>query len=100
MRIGTTPTHTFTIPINADIVKVVEVTYCQSGKIVLQKHTDDCVLEGNRISTTLTQEDTFRFDDKTNVEIQVRVLDLAGAVFASNIMCVDAERCLSKDVLV
>ena len=100
MRIGTTPTHKFTIPINTDVVKEVEVTYCQANKIILQKHIGDCQLEGNAIKTTLTQEDTFLFDEKQNVEIQVRVLDLNGAAFASNIMCVDAKRCLSKEVLV
>lgn len=100
MRIGTTPTHTFTIPISVDMVKAVEITYCQAGNIVLQKYIDDCTLEGNAIATTLTQEDTFKFNHEINVEIQVRVLDLGGAVFASNIMCVDVEKCLSKDVLV
>lgn len=100
MRIGTTPTHKFTIPINTDVVKEVEVTYCQANKIILQKHIGDCQLEGNAIKTTLSQEDTFLFDEKQNVEIQVRVLDLNGAAFASNIMCVDAKRCLSKEVLV
>ena len=99
MRIGSTPTHTFKIPISTDIVKEVEITYCQANNIVLQKYNSDCTLEGNTVKTTLSQEDTFLFDDKLNVEIQVRVLDLSGAAFASNIMCVDAYRCLSKDVL-
>lgn len=100
MKIGTTPTHTFTIPIKTEAVKEVEITYCQAGDIVLQKYKSDCTIEGSTIKTTLSQEDTFLFDEKKNVEIQVRVLDLNGSVFASNIMCVDAYRCLSKDVLV
>ena len=100
MRIGTTPTHKFTIPINTDVVKEVEITYCQANEIILQKYIGDCQLEGNTVKTTLTQEDTFKFDEKTNVEIQVRVLDLNGAAFASGIMCVDVKRCLSKEVLV
>ena len=99
MRIGTTPTHTFTIPISVDMVKAVEITYCQAGNIVLQKYIDDCVLEGKTIRTTLTQEDTFLFNHEVHVEIQLRVLDLGGAAFASNIMTVDVEECLSKDVL-
>jgi iron-sulfur cluster repair protein YtfE (RIC family) len=99
MRIGTTPTHTFQIPINAEMVKSVEITYCQGGEIILQKYTEDCTIEGNTISTTLTQEDTFEFNDKINVEIQVRILDFTGAAMASNIMTVDVKKCLSKDVL-
>ena len=99
MRIGTTPTHNFTLPIDVSIVKDVEITYSKGETIILQKHGIDCQLKGNRISTTLTQEDTFMFNHKVDVKIQVRVIDLAGKVFASDVMKVDAKECLSKDVL-
>ena len=99
MRKGTTPTHTFILPITGDTIKGVEVTYSQNQKVVLQKDIDDCTIDGNVLSVTLTQLETFEFADGMNVEIQVRVLDEDDNVFASNIMCVPCHRCLSDEVL-
>lgn len=100
MRKGTTPTHTFELPVAmVNAIKSVEVTYSQNKQIVLQKDTWDCIIDGNVVSVTLSQLDTFKFRDDVNVEIQVRVLDNAGNAFASSIMCVSCERCLSDEVL-
>lgn len=100
MRKGTTPTHVFEVPsAMAGNIRSVEITYSQKRQIVLQKDTYDCTISGNTISVTLTQLDTFKFIDDINVEIQVRVLDNADNAFASNIMCVSCDRCLSEEVL-
>ena len=100
MKKGTTPTHTFELPeAVVNTIRDVEITYSQNRRVILQKDMYDCTIEGNIISVTLTQADTFKFMDDVNVEIQVRVLDDAENVFASNIMCVSCERCLSDEVL-
>lgn len=99
MRIGTTPTHTFTLPFDTEIVRAVEITYSQNGKVVLQKDERCCTLDGNTISTKLSQVDTFEFDECVNVEIQIRVLDYNDQAFASDIMCISCGRCLSSEVL-
>ena len=100
MKKGTTPTHIFELPVElAGNIKSVEIIYSQRRHIVLRKHTDDCVIEDNIISVTLTQFDTFKFADDVNVEIQVRVLDQVDNVLASNIMCVSCDRCLTDEVL-
>lgn len=100
MTRGSTPTHVFTLPFGAETVKTVEITYAQNEAIKLQKTNADCVLEGNAVSVKLTQEDTFKFDEKPLVEIQIRVLTLGGDVIPSDIMYTTVKRCLSDEVLV
>lgn len=99
MRKGTTPTHTFVLPITADTIKNIEITYSQNNEIVLQKDIYDCTIEGNVVSVTLSQLETFAFADNVNVEIQVRALDHTDHVLASTISSVSLERCLSDEVL-
>ena len=100
MKVGTTPTHSFTLPIGEDRIRSVEITYCQNGEVVLQKYTDDCTINENIVSVTLSQMDTFEFMGGVNVETQIRVLDIDDNTFASNIVCVPCERCLSTEVLI
>ena len=100
MRIGTTPTHTFEMPTTmVGNIKSVEIIYSQKNNIVLRKSTEDITINDNLVSVTLTQEDTFKFADGVNAEIQVRVLDKADNAFVSNIMCVSCDRCLTDEVL-
>ena len=98
MRIGTTPTHQFVLPLSVDEIKEVEITYCQKKKEVLKKKTEHCTLEGKTVSTTLSQEDTFAFQDGV-IEIQIRILTTDGTALASDIMSVGCKRCLSDEVL-
>lgn len=100
MRIGTTPTHTFTLPIGKDRIRSVEITYCQNKVVVLQKFTSDCTIDEKSVSVTLSQVDTFEFIGGVNVEVQIRVLDINDNTFASDIVCVSCERCLSTEVLI
>lgn len=99
MRIGTTPTHKFVLPFDADSVQAIEITYSQNAQVVLQKDERDCTIEGNTISVTLSQEDTFAFKGDTDVEIQIRVATDDGKVYSSAVMCVSCGRCLSSEVL-
>ena len=96
---GTTPTHEFIIPIDGGGIKDAEITYVQSGNIVLQKYLSDCTVEGGKISATLTQEETFEFAEGANVEIQIRVKMPNGTTFKSRVYTVDVDRCLSDEVL-
>ena len=96
---GTTPTHNFDIPFDTSMVKEVKVIYAQNDVVILEKRTEDCQLNGNTISVTLTQEDTFKFDCKKHVEIQVRILANNGEVFSSIPHKVGVAKCLDKEVL-
>lgn len=99
MRMGTSPTHVFTLPFSVDLVEVVRVIYAQNGKAVLELDEDDCTLDGNTIKAHIAQESTFMFTAGVNVEIQLRVRTSDGNAMASNIICVSCERCLSEDVI-
>lgn len=99
MRQGTTPTHTFKLPFNTSAIDEARIIYSQGDNVIIKKETMDCTLEDNTISVNLTQEDTFKFDTKKMVDIQVRILSAGGQALASNIIRVSAERCLDSEVL-
>ena len=96
---GTTPTHTFTIPFDTALIKEVRVVYAQADTPIVWKETKDCTLEGKTISTTLTQEDTLKFDCKKTVQIQIRVLTTAGEVLSTLVQNIMVEKCLDSEVL-
>lgn len=97
---GTTPTHTFTLPCDASMVKEVMIIYAQGDVEVFHKDTEDCKLDGETVSVTLTQEDTFLLDHKQRVQIQIRVLTHGGDALASDVKIVSIKKCLNEEVLV
>ena len=101
MRQGTTPTHIFTLPIDMSKVSEVKVTYTQRNRIVLEKRTDQVVIDGADIRVKLSQEETFMFDasPSASVQIQIRVLTTGGDALASDIMTVSALKCLDSEVM-
>lgn len=96
---GTTPTHRFTIPMDASFVQTVRVTYAQKDKVLLTKEGEDCRVEGNVIEVKLTQAETLLFDEFSSVQIQVRVLTTAGDALASDLIRVPCGAILDKEVL-
>lgn len=96
---GTTPTHTFNIPFDTSLVDEVKIVYAQDEVVILEKTTSDCSLDDTKICVTLTQEDTFKFDCKKVVEIQLRVLTTGGEVLASVPEKVGVSKCLDNEVL-
>lgn len=94
----TTPTHTFTLPINTALCSEILVTYKQA-RTTVNKHYQDgtlppgMTLDDKTIIIQLTQEETKKFAEGT-VSIQVRVLTNAGQAFASQIF-----RAINNDVL-
>lgn len=99
MRIGTTPTHTFTLPEDvAAVAAKVRVVYAQCDKVVLCKDVTD--LTGNDAVVRLTQEETLKFHFRKPVEIQLRVLTSGGDALTSDIIIRQPYECLEKEVLV
>lgn len=96
---GTTPTHMFTLPFEVALVKEIRILYAQKEKVLFTKETADCVMEGNMVSVTLTQEDTFKFDCKNHIQIQLRVLTTDGQVLSTPIKYVDVGTCLDSEVI-
>lgn len=96
---GTTPTHTFKLPFDVDIIKSVMIVYAQRNKEILRKETADCTMEGEDITTTLTQEETFKFNHVDHVHIQLRVLTKDGTAMVSEPKVVNVKDCLNYEVL-
>ena len=99
MRKGTTPTHIFELPFDSSDVSKIKITYQQNNSTILTKRDNDLKLEGNTVSTTLTQAETFLFDHTRTVYIQVRVLTNDGVALTSEIMAVGVDKCLDDEVL-
>lgn len=98
MRRGTTPTHTFLVPIDASDVKMVRVIYSQQNRVVLTKEYN--TYRDGKLVVKLSQKDTLAFDSNLLAQIQVRVLTLAGEALASNIIQTCVSRILEDEVLV
>lgn len=96
---GTTPTHQFTIPMDASSVDKVRVTYAQKDQVLLVKENEDCSIDGNVIEVKLSQEETLLFDEFSSVQIQVRVLTTGGDALASDLIRVPCGAVLDKEVL-
>jgi hypothetical protein len=75
------------------------IVYAQSEEEIFRKTASQCHMEGNTLSVELTQEETFLFDCRKKVQIQVRVLTTEGKALASNIITKDVAKCLSNEVL-
>ena len=100
MKIGSTPTHEFSIsPIPMSRVQNIEITYKQSGEIILQKYLSDMMVDGEKLMLTLTEEETFMFKDRKDVKIQPRIKTTTGQVIAGDIITVSADECLSNKVM-
>ena len=98
MRIGTTPTHTFTLPAEiASTVAKVRVIYSQCGQLVLCK--DVTQLMNNAAVFRLTQEETLKFHNRKLIDIQLKVLTSSNDVLTSDIFTRTPHECLECEVL-
>ena len=97
---GTTPTHIFELEISVENIADLEIAYSQNDRVLFYKRKDDCVLDGNTITLSLTQEETFMFDcSKRVVEIQIRIKTIDGKVPISDIIIDNVEKCLFDCVI-
>lgn len=101
MTRGTTPIHTFYLEdYNTNIISKIRILYAQNDKNILIKEEKDCIFEENTITTKLTQEETYLFDDKQIVQIQLHILTTTNESLVSDIERVKVEKCLDTEVLV
>lgn len=97
---GTTPTHTFTTPLDVGIISDLRLSYAQEGVEILNKKKSEVALEGKTISIKLTQEETLQFDPARGVvQIQLKVLTAGGDVFCSDVMNVNVWDSINNEVL-
>lgn len=96
---GTTPTHTFTLPMDVSMCSKLRAIYSQDGVTVIKIDNDRFKRNGREISCTLTQEETLQFNCKKYCEIQLRVLTNAGDALACRVEKITVGRCLDDEVL-
>lgn len=107
MRRGTTPTHTFTLPFEVPEGAKVRIVYAQNEKIIVEHTTEACTVDGTKVRTRLSDEETLRFDcgehfhdgrmAPYDVEIQIGIKTALGDKMWSEIIKTDVERCLRMD---
>ena len=93
---GKSQTLKFNIPFDAALVKKCYVTMAQSGRVVAEKTTKACTLQGRSIACTFTQKDTQQLHPARKVEIQLRVKTGTGEEYESEIFEERVERILKE----
>lgn len=96
---GTTPIHRFTFDYPKETVNAIYITYKQNGQLRIEKSKEDIAFEDGYISVKLSQEDTLRFTNVGNLEMQIRFTDTQGNAYASNIITVPVDRILKEGVI-
>lgn len=99
MICGTTPTHVFEIPLLKSEIIEAWVMYAQGCRLILTKKTDALQIEDNKITCTLTQDETLKFEPRKMVDVQLKIKLTAGEVVASEITQVPAYVILDSDVI-
>lgn len=100
---ATTPTHTFTLPIQTSDCKDILVSYKQ-GTVVVEKLMDNGVLpdgmtiDGQNVIVRLTQAETNLFKP-TQATVQIRVLTSDGLAMASQRFPILVESVLNDEEL-
>lgn len=95
---GTTPTHVFSkLPVLANEIQEIWVTYLQSGKPILTKTKESVTFEDNTEEQTctatvkLTQDDTLAFTSGS-ASVQVRLLLTDDTALASDEVALTVKR--------
>lgn len=72
---GTTPQHEFDLPYPGEIIEDVRVAYGQKHQVIFIKTLEDCQIDGNKLSVSLTQEETLMFapDKLLCIEIKIKL---------------------------
>lgn len=99
MRRGTTPTHEFTTDINLTSAEVLFITYKQGEKKIIEKDIGAVDIAEDKVTTSLTQEETLKVKPAGTVKIQIRARLEDGSAVASNIMTASPEDILKDGVI-
>ena len=96
---GTTPTHTLTLPFEKELLADLRINYFQDKREVLVKEKKDVNISGNDITLTLSQEETFKFEEGKNVFIQLKIKTVNGKVLNSDIIEMRIDKSLDNEVI-
>ena len=102
MRRGTTPTHCFSLPVKAENVDKIYITYSQIKTIKFEKTKPDVSLKDNddgmscMAEVSLNQNDTLELIANVDCNIQIRFVTTVEEAFASQIICEPVEDILKE----
>ena len=96
---GTTPTHTFLLPFDASLIKTARLVYSQGDDVKVIKEGADVQMTGLKVTTTLTQADTFAFTPSTSVTLVLRLLTIGGDAVTTDPKVLSCRGCDDKEVL-
>lgn len=101
---ATTPTHTFTLPVDTSTLAEILVSYRQ-GNVSIDKHYEDgtlppgMTLDGAKVIVKLTQEEANKFKGENQASVQVRVLTASGDALASKRFGITIKEVINDEVL-
>ena len=95
----TTPTFNLTIPFAADDINNFVLSLVQQGQTVFTFTQDDCVVTDNKITFTLTQEQSAVFVHRYPIHLQVRIMLTSGVVVSSAVEHIYVHRSLNNTIL-
>ncbi|MBR5367002.1 MAG: hypothetical protein IK132_12225 [Clostridia bacterium] len=95
---GTTPTHTFRVPIDLTSAAVLKVYYKQGYEVLVEKEKPDLVVTPSTITVQLTQEETLRFADG-QIKMQIRAKMPNGKAVKSKVKTTSADELLKNEVI-
>lgn len=78
---GTTPTHTFSLPVPENEVKNARIIYKQGGEKLLTKKFEDIRFSDNEVHVDLTQKETLKFTAGSFAYAQIHVFTNNGKRF-------------------
>ena len=96
---GCTCKNTFEFPFSEGDVEAIRIAYCQDGKVLFEKHKEDCMFSYSQVSVELNQEDTLMFNSSKIIRIQIKVKLTDGSVTKSNIVETITDELLCCEVI-
>lgn len=96
---GTTPDLKFTLPFDTAVLAECWVTLAQRGRVIINKTLSECKTEGKVLTVSLTQEETLKFDESRQIEVQLRARDSAGHAYRSQIFTADPGKLIKEGVI-
>ena len=95
---GTTPTFTFTLPIECETISRLSVAFKQGGKLLFERGLADVTMSGKVLSCTRTEDETLQLRGDPELQIQRRV-GVGSARMASQVFRVPVDQILKDGAL-
>ncbi len=99
MRRGSTPTFVLRLPAEASHFAEIGIVFTQNGSEILLVEKGRLSAAGDEISFTMTIEETMSFAPSVPSELQLRLVDLDGAVWVSDIRTVTVRKKYPEDLI-